>query len=107
MNKAIHSREDFIKYLKTLADKYALKIADEYQAASLREDLYFPIKTCEENNIDVIGCYKNEVSVYGYYYDKVISYSLDPLTGSETINKIMSYLRENNLASLSSYKIYP
>ena len=53
MNNQIYSREDFITYLKTLADKYALKIANEYQAASLRDDLYFPIKSCEENNIDI------------------------------------------------------
>ncbi len=53
MNKRIYSREEFIEYLKELADKYSLKIADEYNATRLRDDLFEPIKSCKENNIDI------------------------------------------------------
>ena len=53
MNKRIYSREEFIEYLKELADKYSLHIADEYNATRLRDDLCEPIKSCEENNIDI------------------------------------------------------
>lgn len=42
---------------------------------------------------------------YGYYYDKVISYSLDPITGKEKINSIMNTLRNSNLTSIATYKI--
>ncbi len=41
----------------------------------------------------------------GYYYDKVNSYSLDPLTGQEEINKLMNNLRENKLTKIANYSI--
>ena len=53
MNKRIYLREEFIKHLKELADKYSLRIADEHNATRLRDDLFEPIKSCEENNIDI------------------------------------------------------
>lgn len=53
MNKRIYSREEFIECLKELADKYSLQIADKYNATRLRDDLFEPIKSCEENNIDI------------------------------------------------------
>jgi len=42
---------------------------------------------------------------YGYYYDKVVSYSLNPLTGSKEIAKIMNALRCNKKKDLAGYKI--
>lgn len=42
---------------------------------------------------------------YGYYYDKVVSYSLDPLTGKEKINQIMDNLRKEETISIAKYKI--
>lgn len=44
-------------------------------------------------------------SEYGYYYDKVVSYSLDPLTGKEKIASIMNNLRTSDLKTLSNYTI--
>ena len=43
--------------------------------------------------------------IYGYHYDKVVSYNLDPLTGVNTINKIMKNLRNLSLKNLAGYKI--
>ena len=42
---------------------------------------------------------------YGYYYDKVVSYSLDPLTGKEKITQIMNKLRTENITNIGNYKI--
>ena len=42
---------------------------------------------------------------YGYYYDKVNSYTLDPLTGQETINLLMNNLRKNKLTHIGQYSI--
>lgn len=42
---------------------------------------------------------------YGYHYDKVVSYNLDSLNGSNQINEIMTYLRELSLKNLAGYQI--
>jgi len=42
---------------------------------------------------------------YGYYYDKVVSYSLDPITGKERISEIMNKLRNDNITNIANYKI--
>lgn len=56
-------------------------------------------------NISLIDHLNSLYETYGYYYDKVISFSLDPLTGQEEISKIMNTLRTNKLTKLSTYKI--
>lgn len=42
---------------------------------------------------------------FGYYYDKVVSYSLNPLTGKQEVDRIMNTLRESNLNKLATYKV--
>jgi ABC-type polar amino acid transport system ATPase subunit len=42
---------------------------------------------------------------YGYFYDKVVSYSLDSLTGKEEIATIMNNLRKAKLKQIANYKI--
>lgn len=65
MNKIIYSREEFIEYLKELADKYSLRIADEHNATRLRDDLFEPIKSCEENNIDIHDLFPIQIKCGG------------------------------------------
>ena len=66
MNKSIYTRDDFIGYLKKLADKYALNIADSYNATQFRNDLYFPIKSCKENNVDIHDLFPIEIKCGEY-----------------------------------------
>jgi phosphomannomutase len=42
---------------------------------------------------------------YGFYYDKVVSYSLNPLTGKEEVSKIMNNLRTTQINNLASFKV--
>lgn len=56
-------------------------------------------------NITLIDQLNNLYKEYGFFYDKVISYSLDPLTGQETIQKIMNSLRSNKIETIAGYKI--
>ena len=57
------------------------------------------------NNKTLIDKLNSLYEEYGYYYDKVVSYSLNPLTGSEEISKIMNSLRNNRQTQLGGYKI--
>lgn len=65
MNKRNYSLEEFIECLKELADKYSLKIADEYNATRFRDELYFPLKSCEENNIDIHALFPIKIKCGG------------------------------------------
>ena len=42
---------------------------------------------------------------YGFYFDKVVSYSLDPLTGIEEVTRIMNTLRKNKVSTIANYKV--
>ena len=57
------------------------------------------------NNKTLIDKLNELYEEYGYYYDKVVSYSLDPLTGKEKITSIMNTLRNSNLTHIAGYKI--
>lgn len=74
---------------------------------SLQAALIISEMTCfyKNKNLTLIDKLNELYNTYGYYYDKVISYSLDSLTGKEQINKIMNNLRKENLDNLCSYKI--
>ena len=67
MNNSICSREDFLDCVKELMSKYSLKIANDYYAMSLRDELYLPIKTCEENNIDIHDLFPLKVKCGGMF----------------------------------------
>lgn len=57
------------------------------------------------NNSDLLTRLNELYDIYGYHYDKVVSYSLDPLTGSEKVNQIMKTLRELAPINIAGYKI--
>lgn len=75
---------------------------DSLQAALIISEMACLYSNSNKTLIDQLN---SLYETYGYYYDKVVSYSLDPLTGKEEIDKIMNALRTNELQSLSNYKI--
>jgi len=75
---------------------------DSLQAALIISEMTCYYKSKNKTLIDRLNELYNE---NGYFYDKVVSYSLDPLTGKEKINNIMNSLRNINLDKLSNYKI--
>lgn len=57
------------------------------------------------NNSSLLIRLNELYDIYGYHYDKVVSYSLDPLTGNEKVNLIMKTLRELSPNNIAGYKI--
>ena len=75
---------------------------DSLQAALIISEMSCYYKNKNKTLIDKL----NELyNTHGYYYDKVVSYSLNPLTGKEKITEIMNTLRNSNLTNIANYKI--
>ena len=75
---------------------------DSLQAALIISEMACFYKNSNKTLIDKLNELYNE---YGYHYDKVVSYSLDPLTGKDKIGKIMDSFRNNPQVFISEYKV--
>ena len=96
------------KFLFAVEESYGCALSDivrdkdSIQAALIITEMACFYKNQNKTLIDRL----NELySEFGYYYDKVVSYSLDPLTGKEEVNRIMNTLRSNNLSKIDKYKV--
>ena len=96
------------KFLFAVEESYGCALSDivrdkdSIQAALIITEMACFYKNNNNTLIDRLNELYNE---FGYYYDKVVSYSLDPLTGKDEVNKIMNTLRSNNLKKIEKYKV--
>lgn len=108
IGEAITNNQDKKDFLFAVEESYGCALSpivrdkDSIQAALIVTEM-----TClyGNNHKTLIDKLNELYTKFGYYYDKVISYSLDPLTGKEKVNQIMDSLRTSNLKQIAGYKI--
>lgn len=96
------------KFLFAVEESYGCALSDIVRDKdSVQAALIITEMACyyKNNNKTLIDRLNELYSEFGYYYDKVVSYSLDPLTGKEEVNRIMNTLRSNNLSKIDKYKV--
>lgn len=108
IGETITNNEKDKKFIFAAEESYGCSLSpivrdkDSLQAALIISEMACHYKN---QNITLIDKLNDLYEEHGYFYDKVISYSLDPLTGQETINKIMNALRIEPLNSIASYNV--
>lgn len=105
---AITKLENTNEFLFAVEESYGCALSnivrdkDALQAALIISEMACLYSNKNKTLINRLNELYNE---YGYYYDKVNSYTLDPLTGQETINLLMNNLRKNKLTHIGQYSI--
>ena len=108
IGEAITKHQKDKKFLFAVEESYGCALSDIVRDKdSIQAALIITEMACfyKNNNKTLIDKLNELYEEFGYYYDKVVSYSLDPITGKEEVTRIMNTLRENNLNKISTYKV--